>query len=138
LLSALRLRRTISSNFKVVRTQLMASFSFTTSLGEHYVRDRGSKEVVIDKEQLNHILVEFDRADFFNLEDRAFMWGFHSPKVKVRITIDGKAKEVWGDTEWVGPKSGPQAKFVEAAAAIDDVAKTSQWTSCENWNSCRN
>lgn len=42
--------------------------------------------------------------------------GFHSPRLEVEITVDGKTKRVRGDTFNVEPKSGPQAKFVEAAA----------------------
>jgi hypothetical protein len=95
-------------------------------VGDHFVRDRGPEEVVISKDQIHTLLVDFDQAHFFNLEDRAFAWGFHASRVGVRITIDGKTKEVWSDTYHTGSKSGLQARFVEATAAIDKVVGTDQ------------
>ena len=96
-------------------------------VGDHFVRDRGPKQVVISKDQIHTLLVDFDQADFFNLEDRAFAWGFHTSRVGVRITIDGKTKEVWSDAYHIGSESGLQARFVEATAAIDKAVGTDQW-----------
>jgi hypothetical protein len=75
--------------------------------------------------------VDFDQADFFNLEDRAFAWGFHTSRVGVRIAIDGKSKEVWSDAYHIGSKSGLQARFVEATVAIDKAVGTDQWVKCD-------
>jgi len=100
-------------------------------VGDHFVRDRGPKQVVISKDQIHTLLVDFDRADFFNLEDRAFAWGFHTSRVGVRITIDGKTKEVWSDAYHTGSKSGLQARFVEATVAIDKAVGTDQWVKCD-------
>ncbi len=99
-------------------------------VGDHFVRDRGPEQVVISKDQIHTLLVDFDQAHFFNLEDRAFAWGFHTSRVGVRITIDGKTKEVWSDTYHIGSKSGLQARFVEATDAIDKVVGTDQWVKC--------
>jgi len=99
-------------------------------VGDHFVRDRGPKQVVISKGQIHTLLVDLDQADFFNLEDRAFAWGFHTSRVGVRITIDGKTNEVWSDAYHIGSKSGLQARFVEATAAIDKAVGTDQWVKC--------
>ena len=106
-------------------------------VGDHFVRDRGPEQVVISKDQIHALLVDFDQADFFNLEDRAFAWGFHTSRVGVRITIDGRTKEVWSDSYHIGSKSGLQARFVEATAAIDKVVGTDQWVKCDEGR-CRN
>ena len=101
-------------------------------VGDHFVRDRGPKQVVISKDQIHSLLVDFDQADFFNLEDRAFAWGFHTSRVGVRIAIDGKSKEVWSDAYHIGSKSGLQARFVEATVAIDKAVGTDQWVKCDD------
>ena len=54
-------------------------------VGDHFVRDRGPKQVVISKDQIHTLLVDSDQADFFNLEDRAFAWGFHTSRVGVEL-----------------------------------------------------
>lgn len=100
-------------------------------VGDHFVRDRGPEQVAISKDQIYTLLVDFDQADFFNLEDRAFAWGFHTSRVGVRITIDGETKEVWSDTYHTGSKSGVQARFVEATVAIDKIVGTDQWVKCD-------
>lgn len=103
-------------------------------LGERYVRERGLKETVIAKDEIRELEAGFDRADFFALEDRAFAWCFHSSRVAVRITIDGKSKEASSDEYCVGAKSGAQAKFVEAAIAVDKTLGTERWTRCaDRW-----
>src|SRR5260370_33011920 len=100
-------------------------------LGGRPVRSRPrAKPVVIGKDQIHSLLVDLDQADFFNLEDRAFAWGFHTSRVGVRITIDGKTKEVWSDAYHIGSKSGLQARIVEATAAIDKTVGTDQWVKC--------
>jgi len=99
-------------------------------VGEQFVRVRGPERSFLSQEQIHTILEGFDRADFFSLEDKAFAWGYHTSWVGVKITIDGKTKEVRSDMYHVGSKSGSQAKFVEAAAAIDKVVGTDQWVKC--------
>src|SRR5207247_308116 len=45
--------------------------------------------------------------------------------------IDGKTKEVWSNAYHIGSKSGLQARFVEATAAIDEAVGTDQWVKCD-------
>jgi hypothetical protein len=99
-------------------------------VGEHFVRVRGAQTAFLNEDQIRSILEEFDRADFFSLEEQAFAWGYHSSRVNVRITVDGKNKEVSSDTYPIGAKYGSQAKFVAAAAAIDEIVRTDRWVKC--------
>lgn len=100
-------------------------------VGEQFVKVHGAQASSLNEEQMQSILVGFDRADFFSLEDQAFAWGYHSAKVNVRISVDGKTKEVSSDMYHIGAKSGLQAKFVEAAANLDRVIGTARWVSCD-------
>jgi len=99
-------------------------------LGEHFVKVRGEQASSLSAEQMQTVLAGFDRADFFSLEDQAFAWGYHTARVSVRITVDGKTKDVSSDTYRVGAKSGLQAKFVEAAADLDKIVGTDRWVKC--------
>lgn len=100
-------------------------------VGKEYVRDRGPRAETLSKEQLQALLQKFDDAGFFSLEDRAFAWGFHTPRVRVSISVDDRKKEVTGDTYYVGAKSGPQDLFVQAAAELDKVTNSERWVKCD-------
>lgn len=100
-------------------------------VGKEYVRDRGPRAETLGKEQLQALLQKFDDAGFFSLEDRAFAWGFHTPRVRVSISVDDRKKEVTGDTYYVGAKSGPQDLFVQAAAELDKVTNSERWVKCD-------
>jgi hypothetical protein len=99
--------------------------------GEQFVKVRGAQASSLNEEQMQAALVGFDRADFFSLEDQAFAWGYHSAGVSVRITVDGKTKEVSSDTYHIGAKSGLQAKFVDATANLDRIIGTDRWIKCD-------
>jgi Domain of unknown function (DUF6438) len=101
-------------------------------IGEHFVRIHGPQESLLPQEQLQAVLKTFDHANFFSLEDQAFAWGYHTSRVTVKITVDGKTKEVTSDAYHIGAKSGAQAKFVSAAAAIDRVVGTDRWVKCDD------
>jgi hypothetical protein len=100
-------------------------------VGEQFVKVRGAQASSLNEEQMQSVLVGFDRADFFSLEDQAFAWGYHTARVNVRIAVDGKTKEVSSDVYHIGAKSGLQAKFVEAAANLDRVIGTDRWVKCD-------
>ena len=99
--------------------------------GEEYVRDRGPYADALSKGQLQVLIQKFDDAGFFSLEDRAFAWGYHTPRVRVSISVDGRKKEVSSDTYYVGAKSGPQGLFVQAAAELDKVTNSDRWVKCD-------
>lgn len=90
-------------------------------VGEHFAKVRGAQASSLNEQQMQAVLAGFDRADFFSLEDQAFAWGYHSSRVSVRISVDGKTKEESSDMYHIGAKSGLQAKFVEAAANLDRI-----------------
>jgi hypothetical protein len=100
-------------------------------VGEQFVKVRGAQASSLNEEQMQAVLVSFDRADFFSLADQAFAWGYHAARVNVRIAVDGKTKEVSSDMYHIGAKSGLQAKFVEAAANLDRVIGTDRWVKCD-------
>jgi len=105
-------------------------------VGERFVKVRGAQASSLNEEQMQAVLVGFDRADFFSLEDQAFAWGYHSARVSVRITVDGKTKEVSSDTYNIGAKSGLQAKFVDAATNLDRIIGTDRWVKCDDDTRC--
>jgi hypothetical protein len=43
-------------------------------VGEQFVKVRGAQASSLNEEQMESILVDFDRAEFFSLEDQAFAW----------------------------------------------------------------
>ena len=100
-------------------------------IGEQFVKVRGAQASSLNEEQMQAVLVGFDRADFFSLEDQAFAWGYHTARVNVRIAVDGKTKAVSSDMYHIGAESGLQAKFVEAAANLDRVIGTDRWVKCD-------
>ncbi len=99
-------------------------------VGEQFVKVRGAQASSLNEEQMQAVMVGFDRADFFSLEDQAFAWGYHTARVNVRIAVDGKTNEVSSDMYHIGAKSGLQAKFVEATANLDRVIETDRWVKC--------
>ena len=100
-------------------------------VGEEYVRDRGPHTETLSKEQLQALLQKFDAAGFFSLADRAFAWGYHTPRVRISISVDGRKKEVSSDTYYAGAKYGPQDLFVQAAAELDRVTNSDRWVKCD-------
>jgi hypothetical protein len=100
-------------------------------VGEQYVRDKGPHSASLSQAQIREILTDLDRADFSHLEDRAFAWGYHTSQVGIKISMDGKTKEVWSDIRHTGSKTGDQLKFVQAAAEIDRIVGTDRWVKCD-------
>jgi hypothetical protein len=99
--------------------------------GDRFVHVHGAQASSLDEQQMQAVLAGFDRADFFSLEDQAFAWGYHSAKVTVRITVEGKTKEVTSDMYRIGAKGGLQAKFVDAATNLDTIIRTDRWVKCD-------
>lgn len=100
-------------------------------VGEEFVRDRGPRAETLSKAEVQVLLQKFDAASFFSLEDRAFAWGYDTPRVRVSISLDGREKEVSSDASYVGAKSGPQDLFVQAAVELDKVTNSKRWVNCD-------
>jgi hypothetical protein len=99
--------------------------------GKRYVRVPGSQTTTISREQVIKALQSLDRAHFFALEDRAFMWCFDTGSVTVTVSGDGTTKRVASDDSCTGSKSGLQAQFVKSAAEIDTIMGSNRWIDCD-------
>lgn len=100
-------------------------------VGYRFVHVRGVERATITQDQVRQLLGGFDRADFFTLEDRAFWFAYHSSRLGVTISVDGKSKQVWSDRNYTWPGDSEQARFVKAAEAIDKIVGTDRWVKCE-------
>lgn len=90
-----------------------------------------TKSGTIGQDQVAQILRALDQVEFMTLDGRAFDWAYDTPSVGVRVSVDGKTKEVVSDSGSVGPPRGRQAQFVEAAHEIDAVLDSTNWTKCQ-------
>lgn len=75
----------------------------------------------ISREQVVQILERLDSVHFSTLDDAAFLWCFDTPSVSVAVSLDGQTNKVVSDSMCVGPKAGPQDRFVRAAAEIEKM-----------------
>lgn len=100
-------------------------------VGDKNVKVKGPQTGAIGSEQIIHLLQAFNRAHFFALDDRAFLWGFDTPSVAVSVSIEGKTKRVVSDAAFFGTNSGPQAQFIRAAGEIDTVIRSDRWVQCD-------
>lgn len=96
-----------------------------------YSRVQTTKSGTIEREKVADILRTLDDADFMTLDGRAFFWAFDTPSVGIRVSIDGRTKEVISDAVFVGAPKGRQARFVEATRKVDAVLASATWVTCE-------
>jgi len=96
-----------------------------------FSRIQTKKSGTIERDKVAQILQLLDHTEFMTLEGRAFFWGFDSPSVGVRTSVDGKTKQVASDTHFVGSPKGRQAHFVETAREIDAILASTAWLKCE-------
>jgi hypothetical protein len=89
----------------------------------------------ITPQQYAEIIALLRDVKFESLEDRAFIWAFDTPSVAVVVASHKADKTVVSDSSYFGPESGPQAKFVSAAASIENIVDTSRWreTTAQSW-----
>jgi hypothetical protein len=78
------------------------------------------------REQVSQILEILDRSRFTALDERAFVSCSDTQTVDVSFSVKDWSKRVGSDSYCVGAKSGPQARFVGAAAEIDSIVGTKQ------------
>jgi hypothetical protein len=95
--------------------------------GVQHVRERGKATATLSAQQVTTILEKLDSVGFFGIEDSAFAWGFDSPGIEVFVSVDGITHRLSSDGYATGPKSGTQAKFVQAANEIDQIIGSRRW-----------
>ena len=96
-----------------------------------YSRVQTRKSGTADRQTIVKILQLLDQANFMTLEGRAFFWGFDSPSIGVRTSVDGRTKQVVCDSSFVGASNGRQARFIETAREIDTILASTTWIKCE-------
>jgi len=100
--------------------------------GRHYVKKKGIVRTTISREQLKHLVAEFEKAKYFTLRDRYVNKEdgcaarlSDNPTVNTSITIAGKTKSV---KHYHGCKGPPALKRLTALEnKIDEVVNASQW-----------
>jgi hypothetical protein len=100
--------------------------------GRHFVKKKGVVRATISREQLKHLVTEFEKARYFTLQDRYVDEGdgcakvlTDSPSVNTSITIAGKTKSVEHYHGCKGPLVLEQLTVLENR--IDEVVNASQW-----------
>jgi Domain of unknown function (DUF6438) len=100
--------------------------------GRHFVKKKGLIRATISREQLKHLVAEFEKAKYFTLRDRyvdkedgcAAVFT-DSPTVKTSITIAGKTKSV---EHYTGCQGLPVLERLTALEdKIDEVVNSPQW-----------
>jgi len=100
--------------------------------GRHYVKKKGIVRATITREQLKHLIAEFEKAKFFTLQDRYVDkedgcndYVADTPSAKTSITIAGKTKSIDHQHGCKGPLNIDQLTALEDK--IDEVVNSSQW-----------
>jgi hypothetical protein len=92
--------------------------------GKDFVEVKGPAETTISQDQIEKLIVEFEKADFFSLKDSyAERTITDAPTVITSITVDGKSKTV---EHYHGDLSAPE-KLTALEDRIDDIVNSDQW-----------
>ena len=73
------------------------------------------------------LVADLNNAGFLDLDDRLFEGCDDTPKVVVSVAMGKRDKTVTSDTQCIGEKAGPQARFVALSDEIDQIARSSCW-----------
>jgi hypothetical protein len=100
--------------------------------GRHYVKKKGVVRATISREQLKHLVAEFEKAEYFTLQDRyvdkedgCAAVRTDAPTVNTSITIAGETKSVKHYHGCEGPPALERLTALENK--IDEVVNASQW-----------
>lgn len=100
--------------------------------GRRFVKEKGIVRTTISQDQLKHLIAEFERAEYFTLQDRyvgegdgcSEVWT-DSQTVNTSITIAGKTKSV---KHYHGCEGPPVLeRLTDLENEIDEVVNSSQW-----------
>ena len=89
-----------------------------------FMRVLGKATAKLSTEQATTILQKLESVGFFGIEDRAFLWGWHTETIAVLVSAGGATHCVSSDVQFAGAKSGTQARFVQAANEIDQIIRS--------------
>jgi hypothetical protein len=92
--------------------------------GEDFVQTKGSRETTISTDAINQLVSDFDKANYFSLNDSYTGFGVSDmPFVTTSIRIGGRTKAI---KHYLGDRSAPQ-QLTELENRIDEVANSEQW-----------
>jgi len=92
--------------------------------GKDFVKIRGIEESIISQEKIEKLILEFDRADYFSLNDNYVEHTItDAQSVITSITIDGKVKII---EHYHGDLSAPET-LSNLEDKIDEIANSNQW-----------
>jgi len=92
--------------------------------GKDFVEVKGKAETTITQDQINELISEFEKVDYFSLEDSYTERTItDAPTVLTSISINGKTKAV---EHYHGDLSAPE-KLRELEDRIDEIINSDQW-----------
>jgi len=92
--------------------------------GVDFVRTRGIQETTVSMNAINQLVMEFEKADYFALNDSYTNFGISDmPSVNTSISIGGKTKAI---KHYLGDRSAPN-QLTELENKIDEIVNSAQW-----------
>ena len=93
-------------------------------VGEDHVQTKGVKETAISIGDVNQLVLEFEKADYFSLNDSYTSFGISDmPSANTSISIGGKTKAI---KHYLGDRSAPK-QLTELENKIDEIVNSAQW-----------
>jgi hypothetical protein len=92
--------------------------------GKDFVSIRNREETTISRDEIDQLVKEFKRIDYFSLNDEYTERTItDAPSVITSITLDGKTKTI---EHYHGDFSAPE-ELTELEDAIDEIVNSDQW-----------
>jgi hypothetical protein len=92
--------------------------------GEDFVQIQGIQEATINRDAIERLVTEFEKADYFSLNDSYTDFGISDmPSVNTSISIGGKTKAV---KHYLGDLNAPE-QLTELENKIDEIVNSAQW-----------
>jgi len=92
--------------------------------GVDFVQTRGIQETTVSMDAINQLVMEFEKADYFSLNDNYTNFGVSDmPSVNTSISIEGKTKAI---KHYLGDRSAPK-QLTELENKIDEIVNSAQW-----------
>ena len=92
--------------------------------GVDFVQTRGIQETTIPIADVNELVLEFEKADYFSLDDSYTKFGKSDmPSVYTSITLGGISKSV---EHYLGDLTAPK-ELTELEDKIDEIVNSDQW-----------